>query len=85
MTIPKSSCNTINGRIDSLFVATGVQQWGSFDPDTQEVRLQQEVTPENKDLLDSAAVHTFLNSGTVYAVKPDAMTDSTPIAAAYRY
>ena len=74
-----------NGRVDSLFVATGVQQWGSFDPDTQEVRLQQEATPENEDLLDSAAVHTFLNSGTVYAVTPDAMPDSTPIAAVYRY
>jgi hypothetical protein len=74
-----------NGRIDRLFVATGVQQWGSFDPDAQEVRLQQEATPENEDLLDSAAVHTFLNSGTVYAIKPDAMPDSTPIAAVYRY
>ena len=73
------------GRIDTLFVALGIQQWGSFAPNTQEVQLHQEPTPEDEDLLDFAALHTFLNSGTVYAVKPDEGPDGTPLAAVYRY
>jgi hypothetical protein len=74
-----------HGRIDTLFVAIGVQQWGSFDPYASQVRLHQEAAPEDEDLLDFAALHTFLNSGTVYAVKPDAVPDGTPVAAVYRY
>ena len=73
------------GRIDTLFVAVGMQQWGSFTPDTQEIQLHQEAAPDDEDLLDFAALHTFLNSGTVYAVKPDAAPDNTPLAAVYRY
>jgi hypothetical protein len=73
------------GRIDTLFVTVGMQQWGNFIPETPEVRLHQEATPDNEDLLDFAALHTFLNSGTVYAVEPDEAPDSTPLAAVYRY
>ena len=73
------------GRIETLFVALDIQYWGSFNADTQEVQLHQEATPDDEDLLDFAALHTLLNSGTVYAVKPDEGPDSTPLAAVYRY
>jgi hypothetical protein len=74
-----------NGRVETLFVAIGIQQWGTFDPDTQEVKIAREATPEHEDLLDYAALHTFLNSGTVYAVSPDNVPDDAPLAAIMRY
>jgi hypothetical protein len=73
------------GRIETLFVTLDIQYWGSFNADTQEVQLHQEATPDDEDLLDFAALHTLLNSGTVYAVKPGEGPDSTPLAAVYRY
>jgi hypothetical protein len=73
------------GRVDTLFVVVGVQQWGLFHPDTQKVTLAQAPAPEHEDLLDLAALHTFLNSGTVYAVSQDNMPDNTPLAAVLRY
>jgi hypothetical protein len=73
------------GRVETLFVAIGIQHWGSFNPDTQEIQLHQEAGPDDEDLLDFAALHTFLNSGTVYAVKPEAVPEGAPLAAVYRY
>lgn len=74
-----------NGRVDQLFVVTGHQQWGTFDPETNAVRLHEEAEPGDVDLLDFAAIHTFLNSGTVYAVTTEQMPDDTLAAAIFRY
>lgn len=73
------------GRIDVLWVAVGVQQWGFFDPDKRAVHLHVEPEPGDEDLLDFAAVHTFLNGGMVYALKPEEMPDETPLTALFRY
>ncbi|MBF2051604.1 MAG: hypothetical protein IGS54_30285 [Elainella sp. C42_A2020_010] len=73
------------GRIDQLFVALGMQQWGSFDPEANELHLHSEAEPGDEDLLNAAAVQTLLNGGTVYAVEPDAIPDQAPIAAVFRY
>lgn len=75
----------IYGRVDSLFVATGVEKWGIFDPGTNTLQLHQTEEPGDEDLLDLAAVKTFLNSGNVYAVEPDKVPDGGPIAAVFRY
>jgi len=73
------------GRVDILFVVTGRQLWGTFDPDTNEVELNPVAEHGNGDLLDLAAVHTILNGGVVYAVEPDKMPENVPLAAVYRY
>ncbi|GAP98687.1 baeRF3 domain-containing protein [Leptolyngbya sp. NIES-2104] len=73
------------GRIDQLFVPVGVQRWGRFNPDTNEIEIHNEAQPEDEDLLDAAALQTILNGGTVYAVEPDRMPSSAPIAAVFRY
>jgi hypothetical protein len=39
----------------------------------------------DEDLLDFAAIHTLLNSGTVYAVAPEYVPDIRPLAAIFRY
>ncbi len=73
------------GRVEQLFVAVGVQQWGNFDPQTNTVYLHSEAEIGDEDLLDSAAIQTILNGGTVYAVEPDKVPDNAPLAAVFRY
>jgi hypothetical protein len=74
-----------DGRVDLLFVAVGVQQWGTFDPVTFSIHLHEEPGPGDEDLLDFAALHTLLNGGTVYAVKPAEVPGQGPLAAVFRY
>jgi hypothetical protein len=74
-----------HGRVETLFVALGSRQWGSFDVDTNQVHLHEEQEPGDEDLLDYAAVHTLLNGGTVYALEPGEVPDGEPLAAVFRY
>jgi hypothetical protein len=74
-----------HGRIEILFVALGIQQWGIFDPEKNKVQLHREAEPGGEDLLDFAAVQTLLNGGTVYAVEPEKVPGEAPLAAVFRY
>jgi hypothetical protein len=74
-----------HGRVEVLFVATGVQRWGSFDPDTDAVEWHDKARRGDDDLLDFAAIQTFLNGGTVYAVEPENVPDDRHLAAIFRY
>lgn len=73
------------GRVDQLFVAVGVQQWGNFDPESNHLEIHDDTQPGDEDLLNIAAIQTFLNGGTVYAVEPDKVPESAPLAAVFRY
>lgn len=73
------------GRVDFLFVARGVQEWGRFDPENNQVIFRNEKEPEDEDLLDFAAVHTLANGGKVFAVKPSEVPDKGLAAAVFRY
>jgi hypothetical protein len=73
------------GQVDTLFVAVNQEQWGSFNPQTGEVELHQSAEPNDEELLDRAAAHTFLNSGTVYAVAVEEVPENIPLAAILRY
>ncbi|HPJ67853.1 MAG TPA: hypothetical protein PLQ82_14800 [Desulfobacteraceae bacterium] len=72
-------------RVAVLFVPVGVQQWGSFYPDSDQVFLNNEPAAGQEDLLDFAAIQTFLNRGKVYALDPNDMPDREQIAAIFRY
>lgn len=74
-----------NKRIESLFVNISEQQWGSYNPETNEVQIDDAATYDNKDLLDYSAVHTILNNGFVYASTKEDMPCDKPLAAVYRY
>ena len=74
-----------HGRVGSLFVAVGLQQWGVFGPESNEVHLHEEAEPGDEDLLDFAAIQTFLNGGAVYVVDPAEVPDNTSMAAVFRY
>jgi hypothetical protein len=74
-----------HGRVELLFVAVGLQQWGTFDPDKNIAKLHSEEKPGDEDMLDFAAVQTLLHGGTVYAVKPQEVPNNSPIVAVLRY
>jgi len=74
-----------DGRISTLFVALGIQQWGSFDLGSRKIRLYEESRPGVEDLLDFAAVNTLTKGGIVYALEPERVPGKTPVAALFRY
>jgi hypothetical protein len=73
------------GRVESLFVVSGQQHWGAYDPETNAVFLHESIAPGDEDLLDRAAIQTFLKGGAVYVVPPEDMPVEGPIAAVFRY
>jgi hypothetical protein len=74
-----------DGRIATLFVATGVQQWGDFDPERRRIHLHKHKRPGAEDLLDLAAARTVTRGGTVYAVEPQQAPGGGSVAALFRY
>jgi hypothetical protein len=72
------------GRVETLFVAAGSRRWGSFDPGSGTVHEHGEPEAGDGDLLDFAAVQTFLNGGTVHVLDPDEMP-AGEVAAVFRY
>ena len=74
-----------HGRIELLFVIPDLQQWGTFDPGTDEIHLHKKEKTGDEDLLEFAAIQTLLNGGTVYMVGAEKMPESGPLAAVFRY
>jgi len=74
-----------HGRIELLFVVPDFQQWGTFDPSTDELHLHKKERAGDEDLLESTAIQTLLNGGTVYVVEPGTMPDTGSLAAVFRY
>ena len=73
------------GRVQSLFVASGVQLWGDFDEASQETTVLDAPAPRGQDLLNLAAVQTFLSGGSVYSASADDMPGGGAVAAVFRY
>jgi hypothetical protein len=74
-----------HGRIELLFVIPDLQQWGTFDPGTDEIHLHKKEKTGDEDLLEFAAIQTLLNGGTVYVVDPEKMPDTESLAVVFRY
>ena len=55
------------------------------DPQIQAIKVVQDAALAQEDLLDCAALYTFLNSGMVYAVPADHVPAAAPLAAVLRY
>jgi Bacterial archaeo-eukaryotic release factor family 3 len=73
------------GRVDTLFVASDRQEWGSFHGETRTVETHREPIAGDDDLLDVAAMYTLLKRGTIYAAGLEQMPEHTPAAAILRY
>lgn len=75
-----------DGRVDTLFVAQGEHRWGEFDPASREVKVFERQENGAEDLLDFAAVRTFMTGGTVYSLERDRLPgESGSVAAIFRY
>ncbi|MBE0480135.1 MAG: hypothetical protein IBX68_04065 [Dehalococcoidia bacterium] len=83
--IKESVVASFEGRVSTLIVALGAQQWGIFEPDNHDVYLHEASRPGNEDLLDFAVFHTVIKGGTVHAVDPDSVPGSSTIAAILRF
>ena len=73
------------GQVATLFVALDRERWGRFDLATGKVEIHDEPEPGDQELLDLAAVNTWLNSGRIYAVSSEEMPGEGEAAAVLRY
>ncbi len=73
------------GQVDTLFIATNLQCWGKFEPETNLLEINNSSTQDNLDLLDFAAIHTFLQGGMVYLMPKEQMPNTESVAAIFRY
>jgi len=75
----------VHGRVGILLVASGRQQWGVFTPESGAVTLHAAMKPGDEDLLDVAAIQTFINGGEVHILPPGKIPGQEVLAAVYRY
>lgn len=75
----------VYSRVDSLFVPVGQYRWGRYDPDTNTVSVHESKKPGDGDLLNYAAVQSYLNGASVHALRPENMPGGRSIAAIFRY
>jgi hypothetical protein len=73
------------GRVELLFVARGVQQWGTFDSTTNVVETRPKPEPQDMDLLDFSALQVLTKGGTVFVLPPAEVPDGALAAALLRY
>jgi hypothetical protein len=74
-----------NGRVEILFVAVGLQRWGTVDSQNNTAEVHGDMQTDDEDLLDRAAIETLLNGGVVFAVDPSKVPGDAALAAIYRY
>jgi hypothetical protein len=72
-------------RVESLFVPMGEYRWGRFDPETNTVEVHESQQPGDGDLLNYAALKSYLNGSTVHVLSPELMPGGRSVAAIFRY
>jgi hypothetical protein len=76
---------SLHGRIGLLFVASGRGQWGTFSAENDAVEVHPERKENSEDLVEMAAVQTFLNGGEVFTLPQGEMPDTRDLVAVFRY
>jgi hypothetical protein len=77
-----------DGRVETIFTARGVRIWGTYNADTREIQLEKEQerqTNSSEDLIDRAAIQTYLHGGKVFAVDQQEVPQGYAAAAIFRY
>jgi len=72
-------------RVETLFVPKGQYRWGRFDPDTNTVEVHESQQPGDGDLLNYAALKSYLSGATVHVLEPEDMPGGRSVAAIFRY
>ena len=74
-----------HGRVGMLFIAAGSQNWGKYDRERDSVESHQKQESDDEDLLEIAAIQTYLNGGSVYVLPPERMPEPKELVALFRY
>jgi hypothetical protein len=72
-------------RVETLFVPKGQYRWGRFYPDTNTVEVHESQQPGDGDLLNYAALKSYLSGATVHVLEPEDMPGGRSVAAIFRY
>jgi hypothetical protein len=75
----------VHGRIGLLFISAGSRVIGRFDAASGTLELQRKAGTGGEDLLEIAAIQTFLNGGSVFILPPEKMPEAGDLAAVFRY
>jgi hypothetical protein len=73
------------GRVGQLFISEDCEIWGNYDLEANRVEIHPERRPDSEDLLNTAALYTFINNGSVYLLAEDQTPDQNCLAAVFRY
>ncbi len=76
---------SLNGRVQTCFVASGEEKWGFLDTSRGLLDIHDFRQEGDQDLLDLAAYQTILNGGKVYAVSGDDVPGEGIVSAILRY
>lgn len=74
-----------SGRVSHLFIQRDAEVWGQYDLSHNKVDVHLHRSNESEDLLNTAALNTFQNGGTVYEMEKGKMPDTSVVAAIFRY
>ena len=72
------------GRVQTLFLPTATELWGSYDAATGRLDLHVKRQPGDEELLERAAIDTLEGGGEVYEIAHVAALDGAPLAALLR-
>ena len=72
-------------RVESLFVPKGEYRWGRFNPSTNTVEVHESQEPGDGDLLNYAALQSYLSGASVHVLDPEDMPGGRSVAAIFRY
>jgi hypothetical protein len=78
---------TYYGKVSHLFVKKGLQTFGTFNEQENQLALQELEGNINEadDLIDKAVIKTIQNGGEVYFLDADKMPNQSELAAIFRY
>jgi len=73
-----------NGRIERLFVRPRQTYWGRYEQQTGELKIDNDSTAVNDDLVNLLAIETLNTGGTVYAIDEES-NEKWDVAATFRF
>ncbi len=74
-----------HGRVGMLFIAAGSRNSGTFNRESGTVELNQKPETDDEDLLEIAAIQTYLNGGSVFIMPSEKMPEPKDLIAVFRY
>jgi len=76
----------VYGKVDTLFVNRDYRVYGTFDKEKNELTVHDAYQPGSHDLIELAAVQTYLNGGSVHSVDRTSLPVTTAnVNAIFRY